>query len=91
MTRASQAAGEDVPGSGLDAIERMYDETMATIAGMAVPYEDWWPATEEIDVASITPPAPARRATPGPDHASGLRRLWRRWFPTGTWGTLATR
>jgi hypothetical protein len=95
MTTASQAAGEvrdgeDGPGSGLDAVERMYDETMASIADMAVPYEESWPATEEIDVASIQPPAPVRRTTSGPAPASGLRRLWRRWFPVG-WGALAAR
>lgn len=96
MTTTSQAAGkvqegEDVTGPELDTIERMYDETMACIADMADPYVEPWPETEEIDVASIKPPAPARRSRPEPDRAPGPRRPWRRWFSFGAWGAVAAR
>jgi hypothetical protein len=112
MTRTSQAAGEvrdgeDVPGSGLDAIERMYDETMASIADMAVPYVEPWPATEEIDVAAIEPPVPSRRPSTEPDPASNPltavarpaamecaavpRRPWHRWFSFRALGATPAR
>ena len=59
-----------------DAHERIYDEAMACIADMAgvsaAPCtDDPWPATEEIDVRAIEPPAPSRRSSSTePDSAS---------------------
>jgi hypothetical protein len=98
MTTTSQAAeqvqnGADVPATGLDAIERMYDEAKARIADMTGPSaepaaSDPWPETEEIDVGTIKPPPPG---PPAMDRPATPRRPWLRWFTFRAWGAVAVR
>jgi hypothetical protein len=69
------------------AIERLYDQAMANIAEMTAPFakpdfSEPWPETEEIDIASIQPPAPTRLPAPEPVAIDppAPRRPWLRWF-----------
>jgi hypothetical protein len=75
------------PQAEMDAIERLYDRAMASIADMTGPFarpdfSDPWPETEEIDISAIEPPKPTRRPSPEPVPA----RPWRRWFALLTAG-----
>jgi hypothetical protein len=98
MTTTSQATSQSTSPAEMHAIERMYDDAMASIADMTARFakpdvSEPWPATEEIDIASIQPPVPTRRSVPEPHPTSAPapRRPWLRWLSFGSPGVAAAR